>query len=314
MKGLIAAVLTVALAASARAQSSLDAAFEMGRALRSAPSAAKMGREEPTAKAVLRFPAPPEAAAPDKYDDGNDDFRRALLDWKRSDRWFVPTGLGGVMLVIEKGYIDDARLDRLCADLREAVFAIPRLTGRPPLIRARFTVYVYDQGPSSKEDVPGLRPGERGLMLRTVKNDAEPLFHEMTHLLAGYSDSWSLGEGIADWVQARERPGRAYAFVPANTNPDAMAKAALARRPAAFGALIGAPGREINDNSDRDVRRDFYYCSWSFVSFLIRQGDMKAFWLVADAGGKPEAYQAAYGKSFTALHAAWIEELSRAAP
>jgi hypothetical protein len=312
MKSLIAAALAAALAAPARAQLSLDAAFEAARALRSAPRAGLQALATPPAKSVLRFPAPPETAAPDK-DDENDDFRRALLDPKRSDRWIVPTELGGIMLVAEKGYLGEARLDQLCADLQEAVASIPRLTGRPPLLRARFTVYVYDVGPMSEADVPGLRPGERGLMLRFVKENEEPLFHEMTHLLAGYSDSQSLGEGSAEWVQERARPGRANAFIPANTNPHQMAKAALAKWPADFRTTIGAPGYWFQ-GSNAEIRFDFYYCSWSFSDFLLRQGVMKAFWSVADAGGKPESYVRAYGRSYDALIAAWIGEVSRTAP
>ncbi|HEX4048665.1 MAG TPA: hypothetical protein VH309_12555 [Elusimicrobiota bacterium] len=313
MKSLLAAALAASLAGQARAQSTLAAAFEAARALRSAPAAAPNGIVSPPSRDVLRFPAPPETAAPDK-DDDNDGFRRALLDPRRSDRWIVPTGSGGIMLVVEKGYLDDARLDQLCADLREAVVAIPRLTGRAPLIRGRFTVYVYDEGPMSEADVPGLRPGERGLMLRFVKENAEPLFHEMTHLLAGYSDSQSLGEGIAEWVQDQERPGRANAFIPANANPDALAKAALAKWPAAFGTTIGAPGYWFRGSND-DIRFDFYYCSWSFAAFLMRRpGGAKAFWSVADAGGKPEAYQAAYGRSYDSLYAAWVSAVSRSTP
>lgn len=312
MRVLIAAALAAALAVPVRAQVAFDAAFEAARALRSAPPADALRIATPPSGTVLRFPAPPEAAAPDK-DDDNDDFRRALLDPKRSDRWIVPTELGGIMLVVEKGYLGDARLDRLCADLQEAVSAIPRLTGRPALIRERFTVYVYDDGPISEADVPGMRHGERGLMLRFVKDDEEPLFHELTHLLAGYSDSQSLGEGIAEWVQEVERPGRANAFIPAHTNPDAMAKAALAKWPAAFGTTIGAPGYWFQ-GSNRDIRFDFYYCSWSFAAFLMRQGDAKAFWSVADAGGKPEAYVKAYAKTYDALYAAWVSEVNRTAP
>ena len=312
MRILISAALAAALVVPARAQISFDAAFEAARALRNAPPADAFRIATPPAGTVLRFPAPPEAAAPDK-DDDNDDFRRALLDPKRSDRWIVPTELGGIMLVVEKGYLGDARLDQLCADLQEAVAAIPRLTGRPPLLRARFTVYVYDVGPMSEADVPGLRPGERGLMLRFVKENEEPLFHEMTHLLAGYSDSQSLGEGVAEWVQERARPGRANAFIPANTNPHQMAKAALVKWPADFRTTIGAPGYWFQ-GSNAEIRFDFYYCSWSFTDFLLRQADMKAFWAVADGGGKAESYQNAYGRSYDALIAAWIIEVNRTAP
>lgn len=291
--------VAVLLVSQAKAQVSLEAAFQAASALRAAPAAP-----------VLRLPASPEIAAPDK-DDENDDFRRALLDPKRSDRWLVPTELGGIMLVVEKGYLGDARLDQLCADLQEAVAAIPRLTDRPPLIGARFTVYIYDDGPMSEADVPGMMPGERGLMLRFVKENEEPLFHEITHLLAGYSDSQSLGEGIADWVQETQRPGRAHAFVPANTNPDVVAKAALATWPASFRATIGAPGYQ---HMYGEMRMDFYYCSWSFAFFLMRHGSAKAFWSVADAGGKPEAYAAAYGTSYEALISAWISEVNRSTP
>jgi hypothetical protein len=314
MKSLLAAVLSAALAAPARAQVSFEGAFEAARALRTAPGAAASFNDvaTPPSARVLRLPAPPETASPDKGDD-NDDFRRALLDPKNSDRWFVPTEYGGIMLVAQKGYVGDARLDQLASDLQEAVSAIPRLTGRTPLIRDRFTVYVYDRGPMSQADVPGLKHGERGLMLRFVKENEEPLFHEMTHLLAGYSDSQSLGEGIAEWVQETERPGRANGFIPAHSDPDALSKAALKKWPAAFLTTIGAPGYWFKGSND-DIRHDFYYCSWSFAAFLMRRGGAKEFWTAADAGGAPEAYLRVYGASYDALIKAWVAGVNRSTP
>lgn len=311
MKRSLSAAVALVLAVPAGAQVSLEQSFALAVSWRvpAAPGAAAV--PVPAATNPRLLPAPAETARPDKFDD-NDAFRAALLAPARSDRWFVPTELGGILLVVEKGYLPPARLDRLAGDLQEAVSAIPRLTGRPARVRARFTVYVYDDGPLSEADVPGAQPGEKGLMLRFVKDDAEPLFHEMTHLLAGYSDSQSLGEGIADWVQETLRPGRAHAFVPAGTNPDAMAKAALAKWPAAFRTAIGAPGYWFQ-GSNRDIRFDFYYCSWSFAAYLMRRGDAKAFWSVADAGGKPGAYRRAYGRTYDALVSDWIASLDRAA-
>lgn len=264
----------------------------------------------PQAKLVLRAPAAPETAAPDAFD-SNDAFRAGLL--ATGDRWTVPVASGTVLMVVEKGYLDAKQLDRVAADLREAAVEIPRLTGRAPKIRGRFTVYLYDKGPIAEADVPGARPGERGIMLPFAKTEEEPLFHEATHLLAGYSDSQSLGEGVADWVQEKLRPGRARAFVPANTNPHVRAKAAVARRPAAFLTTIGAPGYWFK-MSGRDIRLDFYYCSWSFADFLLRQGDMKAFWSVADAKGEPAAYLKAYGRTYDGLIAAWLSEVNRSTP
>lgn len=304
------AALAVLLAAPVRAQVSLEAAFDAARALRAgAYDAGPSDIAAPPSRPLLRAPAPDETAAPDAFD-ANDGFRAALLAPARSDRWLVPTALGTVMLVVEKGYLSDARLDRLCADLQEAVSEIPRLTGRHVWTAKRFTVYVYDDGPLSEADVPGLAAGEKGLMLRFVKDDAEPLFHELTHMLAGYSKSQSLGEGIAEWVQARLRPGRAHAFVPAATDPRTRAKAALAKWPAAFLTTIGAPGYWFQ-GSNRDIRFDFYYSSWSFVDFLMRQGDAKAFWSVADAGGEPDAYLKAYGRGYDRLIAEWVSEVNR---
>lgn len=265
----------------------------------------------PLGKAIVRAPAAPETAKPDVNNDGNDAHRLQLLT--QGDRWTVPTSSGGILLVVEKGYLNDAQLDRVAADLQEASVEIPRLTGRPSLIRGRFTVYVYDRGPMSEADVPGAQPGEKGLMLRLIKEEKDPLFHEMTHLLAGYSKSQSMAEGIADWVQDKLRPGRAHAFVPANTNPHVIAKAAVARWSPDFLTTIGAPGFWFG-LSGRAIRLDFYYCSWSFADFLLRQGDMKAFWSVADEGGKPEAYLKAYGRTYDDLIKAWLSEVNRSTP
>lgn len=308
MRRAYAAVLLVLLAAPAGAQETLESAFAAARALR-LDAAAKAGPPPRPAKPVLRVPAASEQARPDAFDD-KDDFRRALLAPARSDRWFVPTELGGVLLVVQKGYVSETRLDTLAADLQEAVFWIPRLTGRPPLVRARFTVYVYENGPLSEADVPGAQPGEKGVMLRFVKDDAEPLFHEVTHTLAGAGRSQSLNEGVAEWVQANRRPGRAHAFVPAGANPDALAKDALAKRPLAFRETIGAPGFYFV-GSNREIRFDFYYCSWSYVNFLLRRGSLATFWSVLDQSGAPEAYSRAYGRSREQLVAEWIAEISR---
>ena len=259
----------------------------------------------PEGRPVLRHFAPAERSEPDNFD-SNDGFRRNLLEPANSDRWLIPTAQGGILLVVEKGYLDAAELDRVSADLQEAVEAIPRLTGRTPRLRGRFTVYVYDEGPMSEADVPGARPGEKGLMLRFVKEEADPLFHEMTHLLAGHGGSQSLNEGIADWVQSRLRPGRKTAFMPAGTDPHAKAREALAAYPPAFRETIGAPGyyRWSRD----EMRYDFYYCSWSFTDFLVRQGGMARFWSVLEAEGKPEAYIAAYSRSYGALVSEWAAE------
>lgn len=262
-------------------------------------------------RAVLpRRPAPPEAARPDAFD-SNDAFRANLLRPENSDRYLVNTVQGEVMLVVEKGYLDAASLDQLTLDIVEAVAGVPRATGRPSRIRGRFTIYVYDDGPLSEADVPGLARGEKGLMLRFVKEKHDPLFHELTHLLAGYSASQSLGEGIADVVQSRFRPGRASAFMAAGTDPHAEARRALSTYGRDFVALIGAPGHEIRLD-ERQKRFDFYYCSWSFAEYLLTRGDMAAFWRVADAGGTDAAYRASYGLTRAQLVADWVTRTSRA--
>jgi hypothetical protein len=296
------AALLVSIAGPATAQQeALSRAFDAARARTFASDAVSI----PPGRPSLRVFAPVELSEPDKFD-SNDGFRRNLLDPANSDRWLVPTAQGGILLVVEKGYLDAAALDRLCADLREAVEAVPRLTGRAPRLRGRFTVYIYAEGPMSEADVPGARPGEKGLMLRFVKEGADPLFHEMTHLLAGHGGSQSLNEGIADWIQSRLRPGRSSSFMPAGINPHEKAREALAAYPPAFRETIGAPG--YYRWSGETIRFDFYYCSWSFTDFLLRQGDMARFWAVLESDGKPEAYLAAYGRTYDALRADWAAE------
>jgi hypothetical protein len=277
------------------------------------PAPARAQPAGPASRPVLREPAPPETARPDSFDDDNDDFRRALLDPSRSDRWLVPTSLGGVLLVVQKGYIDDIRLDSLASDLQEAVAKIPALTGREPRVRKRFTVYVYNDGPPSAANIPGAQPGEKGLMLAFVKEGEDPLFHELTHLLAGRGGSTSLNEGVAEWVQDRLRPGRANAFVPAGADPDALCKAALAKWPSAFRSTIGAPGDWFK-GPRRAIVFDYYYCSWSFVGSLLRRKDMKALWRVIDAGGAPKAYRSAYDATYDRLFADWVDGLNRPKP
>lgn len=306
-KPMKAALLSVALALSARPASAqheaLRAAFEAARA----GAFASRALQVPQGRPVLRLPAPAEPARPDEFD-ANDSFRLRLLSAESSERWLVWTQTGDILLIVEKGYLPAAALDRLCADLQQAAAAVPRLTGRAPRVRGRVTVYVYDEGPMSEADVPGARPGEKGLMLRFVREGADPLFHEMTHLLAGHGGSQSLNEGIAEWVQARLRPGRASAFIPAGTDPHGEAARALASYPSAFRDAIGAPGHFRW--SVETVRRDFYYASWSFADFLLRRGGMSRYWSVLDAGGTPAAYRAAYGRSREDLVDEWAREIA----
>lgn len=303
MRNAVFVALSVFFAGPAMAQQeALSGAFDAARARAFSSGPVFV----PQARPVLRRVAPLETSAPDDFD-ANDAFRRNLLKPENSDRWQVSTALGGILLVVEKGYLSGAELDRVSADLQEAVEAIPRLTGRSPRARGRFTVYVYDQGPMSEADVPGARPGEKGLMLRFAREGAEPLFHEMTHQLAGHGGSQSLNEGIADWVQSRLRPGRSYSFVPAGADPHSKARAALAAYPPAFRETIGAPG--FYRWSGEEIRFDFYYCSWSFTDFLLRQGGMSLFWSVLEAEGKPAAYLAAYGRTYDVLIAEWSGEV-----
>jgi hypothetical protein len=259
--------------------------------------------------AVLRQPAPAESYKPDFLGDDNDAFRRLLLNPAASERWLVPTQTGGVLLVVEKGYLDEAGLDRLAADLQEATAGIPAFVGVPSKLRGRFTLYVYNDGPFSRAHVPGAMPGEQGLMLRFVREGKDPLFHEMTHMLVGYSQSQSLAEGLADVVQARFRPGQASAFVAAGTDPDAMARMATVVQRPSFFKTLGAFGAW--DWQDSETRKDFYYCSWSFARFLLKRAPMPALVAVYASGGGDEEYLRGYGKNRDELVAAWRAGLRR---
>lgn len=257
--------------------------------------------------AVLRQPAPAERYAPDFLGDDNDAFRRVLLGPSASERSLVPTQTGGALLVVETGYLDEKGLDKLASDLQEATAGIPAFTGRPSKVQKRITVYAYSDGPMSLAHVPGAMPGEQGLMLRFVREGAAPIFHEMTHMLVGYSPSQSLAEGFADVVQSRFRPGQASAFMAAGTDPDAMSRAALVVQGPAFFKTLGGFGNYTWQ--DPESRKDFYYCSWSFVRFLLKRAPLEKFWPVYDSGGGDEEYLRSYGASREDLVAAWRKSL-----
>ena len=258
---------------------------------------------------VAYFRTKPERARPDPFD-SNDGFRKRLLAPSHSDRYSVPTADGNVLLVVEKGYLDAADLQRIAADIQEAVREVPKFVQRSSLIKGRFTVYIYDNGPLSESGVPGARQGEKGLMLRFVKEDKAPVFHELTHMLAGYSDSQSLAEGVADYVENHFRPGKAHAFVPAGLDPHVAARAAVKMYSPAFLAAIGSPGY-VYRGSDQEERFNFYYASWSFVDYLASSGDMQTLWSVIDAGATQESYQKAYGHTFEFLKQDWLEKIAR---
>lgn len=244
---------------------------------------------------------------PDSYDD-NDAFRKHLLDGSVSD-WYSLSGGAGMIVVVQKGYLSQDQLARLGRDLDEARTRIPALLGRPAAYAGRLTIYVYDDGPMSEADVPGAFAGEKGLMLRFVREDTAPLFHEMTHIYAGDTKSQSLCEGIAQWVQGVIRPGKANGFQPANADPDALAKAGIAQYPRPFYDAIGAP--EWNSWSGQEVRMAFYYASWSFTGYLIRRGGMPAFLSVMDGNAEPQAYLRAYGETLETLRQQWADGLRR---
>ncbi|HVA67614.1 MAG TPA: hypothetical protein VNK24_11955 [Elusimicrobiota bacterium] len=245
-------------------------------------------------KAALSYrQIPPAAANPDSYND-NDAFRRKMLAPGNSDEYLVRTDLGGILLVVQKGYLEARQTAGLVSELQQAVRDVPLLTGRPPLVRKRFTVYVYDDGPISEAGVPGALPGETGLMLAWVKEGNAPIFHEMTHLLAGYTANRS------PWPRASPAP-----FMVADADPDKAAKRILAQDPPMLVEGLGGPGY-YNFSSQR-IRVD----SWSFVDFLLRQGGMAKLWTLIDAGGTPAAYRKIYKTPYAALFADWKQDVER---
>ncbi|HVC08704.1 MAG TPA: hypothetical protein VNH15_02045 [Elusimicrobiota bacterium] len=297
-------LLAAPLGARAKEQPS---ALESLRRL--APGQARPLPAPPTKAAPSYRPIAPVAANPDSYDD-NDAFRRQMLAPGHSDEYLVRTDLGGILLVVEKGYLDARQTAGLVFELQQAVYEVPRLTGRPPLVRKRFTVYVYDRGPISESGVPGALPGETGIMLAWVKEGNAPIFHEMTHLLAGYGRSQSLAEGVACAVQGRLRPGVAAApFMVAHADPDKEARRILAQDPPGLVEGLGEPGHY--SFSSQRIRVDFYWASWSFVDFLLRQDGMAKLWTLIDAGGTPAAYQKIYGTSYASLFADWNQDIKR---
>jgi len=160
--------------------------------------------------------------------------------------------------------------------------------------------YVFDSGPMSEADVPGVKKGERGIMMRFVKEDKAPVFHELTHLLAGYSDSQSLAEGFADAVDdhfrpARRTPSRRRTSIPisrekASRLPEAVLEATA--RPAT--TLVGpdiasaSTGRPVVlALADRERHHG-----------RLHQGS-------STPGPTDDAYKTSYKKDLAALRADW---------
>jgi hypothetical protein len=262
-------------------------------------------------KPARLIPIAAETAHPDGF--GRDDaFRAALLAPGRSDWFIVQAEAGPILLVVQKGYLTPAQTDALAGELQDADAALPRWGGRR-LIGGRYTVYAYDDAldgaptPISEAGVPGAQKGEKGVELRFVKDGAAPLFHELTHLLVGGDgDSQSLSEGLADTAEDAFRPGHAHAFVPANADPDALCRAAVARYPRPFYEAVGAPG--YSSWSGQQVRFSFYYCSWSFTRWLVARSSPPTVTAVLDAGASDAAYAKAFGSPLAALRARWAAE------
>jgi hypothetical protein len=240
-------------------------------------------------------------------------FRAKLLAPGRSDWFLIQAASGDVLLVAQKGYLTAAQLTALARQVQAADDAIPKWGGRR-LIKSRYTLYVYDDTldddvtPISEADVPGAQHGERGVELRFVKDGTAPLFHELTHLLVGGDgDSQSLSEGLADTSEDHFLPGHAHAFVLANSDPDALCKAALAKYPQPFYAAVGAPG--YSSWSGSMIRFDFYYCSWSFTRWLVAGASPEKVIAVLDDGASDAAYQKQLGAPLALLRARWARKL-----
>lgn len=261
-------------------------------------------------RAVTLVPLAPETPHPDHFP-RDDAFRAKLLAPGRSDWYLVQAAAGDVLLVVQKGYLTQPQLAALASEVVDADAAVPRWGGRR-LIKGRYTLYVYDDTldgavtPISEADVPGAQHGERGVELRFVKDGTAPLFHELTHLLVGGDgDSQSLSEGLADTCEDHFRPGHAHAFVLANSDPDALCRAALAKYRRPFFEAVGAPG--YSSWSGQMVRFDFYYCSWSFTRWLAAQGTPAKVAAVLDAGATDAAYQAQFGAPLSSLRERWAK-------
>jgi hypothetical protein len=240
--------------------------------------------------------------------DSIDEFRDRLL--REGDHYALRCGPPPALLVVQKGYLTREQLGAFAVDLNEGIAGIPALVGRVPP-RARFTMYLFGNlpdAPISRQNDLGERPGERAIFLRWVKEGIAPLFHELTHLLVpGADESDSLGEGFADWVQARFRPGKEFGFTPAGANPHELARKAIDRYPRAFYETIGA--KETPGWSSSEVRQAFYHASWSFADYLIALKGLPAFLTVYDASGSEASYLKAYGRTLSALREDWRARL-----
>lgn len=263
-------------------------------------------------KPVVYQPAAREAYSVVAYDRW-DGLRERLA--KRGEWYSLPSAAQPVLLLVEKGYLDEAALTRFAKDVVEAVAGVPECTGRkPPKFAGRLVIYVYDGGPASETDVPGVAKGDMGIMLRFVKEDEAPVFHELTHALAGYSHaSPSLSEGLAEEVESHFRPGKAHSFTPADADPDRLAKTALGRESAAFLATVGAPNDGKPFESPQ-AKHDYYFSSWSFVRFLAARKGLGAVFKVMDAGGDDKSYRDAFGGDAASLRADWKKKLDALKP
>lgn len=263
-------------------------------------------------KPLVLLPIVAETPNPDSFR-RDDAFRAALMAPGKADWYEILAGARRVLLIVQKGYLTNDRIFALAEEVLAADAALPKWGGRR-LITGRWTLYVYDhvfegkETPFSEADVPGAQKGERGIELKFAKEGTAPLQHEMAHLLlGGDAESQSLSEGLADAAHDFLKPGHEHSFVPANANPEALCKAALAKYPAAFAETIGAPG--YHSWSGQKIRQDFYHCSWSFARFLLKKGEPWQALAVLDRNAADCAYRKQYGAPLASLRAAWRKSL-----
>ncbi len=216
----------------------------------------------------------------------------------------------GALLVVERNYLEPLELERIAGDIAEALDEVPKFIGRPFVTNKRITLYIYDSGPMSQAAHFGVE-FSWGILLRFVKEDLAPTFHEVTHLTQTdwqTEGSQSLDEGFADFVQEHFRPGKAHDFHPANANPDLLAKSALQTYGQQdFLNSIGVPG--WTEFKIKDERFSFYFTSWSFVKYLVNQYGISTFLEVQDAAGSPMVYSSALGNTFENIRNAWVLSL-----
>ena len=209
-----------------------------------------------------------------------------------------------------KDLLSSDDIDYLSKDLNIAISAVPQILMRNDWIEKykskKLNVFIYE----SDNDVSHVLYGYESnysedayifLPYHIVRLRVAPVAHELTHLVLDKFGSLSLREGIASLVQYLIFPNQPFAFFGATTDMNSFARDLIK----ANRKMVKYAGSEgVTFFSSKQERREFYFISLSFVSFLVSEYGFEKFLELYEKA----AYKKVLSIELEDLQSKWIEK------